>query len=29
VHSASMDVLAQEAAYLAALQRMITELRRG
>ena len=29
VHSASQDVLAQEAAYLDALQRLITELRRG
>ncbi len=29
VHSASQDVLAQEAAYLDALQRLIHELRRG
>ncbi|HEX5885136.1 MAG TPA: PrsW family intramembrane metalloprotease [Pyrinomonadaceae bacterium] len=29
VHSASQDVLAQEAAYLDALQRLIDELRRG
>jgi hypothetical protein len=29
VHAANQDVLAQEAAYLDALQRLISELRRG